>query len=46
MLPNLPQVVTEGEMLAELERILQHLMNRSFMTFLIKWKDHPEDEAS
>ena len=50
MLSDLPRVVPEGEMLAEPERILQvdlqHLMNRSFKRFLIKWKDYPEDEAS
>ena len=51
VLPYLPQVVIEGEILAEPERILQvslqHLMNRSFRRFLIKWsKDYPEDEAS
>jgi hypothetical protein len=50
VLPDLPQVVLEGEMLAEPERILQvdlqHLRNRSFRRFLIKWKIFPEDEAS
>jgi hypothetical protein len=50
VLPDLPQVAPEGEMLAEPERILQvdlqHLRNRSFRRFLIKWKDYPEDEAS
>ena len=48
--PELPQVVPEEEMLVEPERILQvdlqHLRNRSFRRFLIKWKDYPEDEAS
>lgn len=37
-------------MLIELKIILtvdlQHLKNRSFMRFLIKWNDYPEDEAS
>ena len=50
MLPDLPQVIPEGERLAEPERILQvdlqHLMNKSFRRFLIKWKDYPEDEVS
>jgi hypothetical protein len=50
VLLNLPQVAHEGEMLAEPERILQvdlqHLRNRSFRRFLIKWNDYPEDEAS
>ena len=40
VLPNLSQVVSEGEMLAEPERILhvdlQHLKNRSFKIFLVK----------
>ena len=50
VLLDLPQVVHKGEILAELERVLQidlqHLRNRSFRRFLIKWKDNPKDEAS
>ena len=50
VLPYLPQVAPEGEMLVERERILkvdlQHLMNRSFMRFFIEWKKYHEDEAS
>ena len=50
VLPDFPQVVHEGEMLVELEKILQvdlqYLRNRSFMRFLIKWKYYPKDEAS
>ena len=49
VLSDLPQVAPEGEMLAEPEKNLQvdlqHLMNRSFKTFLIEWKDYLEDEA-
>jgi hypothetical protein len=40
VLPDLPQAVLEGEILAEFERILQvdlqHLRNRSFKRFLIQ----------
>ena len=50
VLSDLPQVVHNGEMLTEPERILQvdlqYLKNRSFRRFLIKWKDYPEGEAS
>ena len=49
VLPNLPQVVPKGDMLTELERILQvdlqHLRIRSFKRFFIKWKNSLEDEA-
>jgi hypothetical protein len=47
---QLPNAAIEGELLAEPERILkvdtQHLRNRSFQRFLVKWKDYPEEEAS
>ena len=50
MLPELPKVAPEGNLLGEPEKILQvdtqHLRNRSFRRFLVKWKDYPEDEAS
>ena len=50
VLPGLPKAAPEGELLAEPERILkvdtQHLRNRSFQRFLVKWKDYPDDEAS
>ena len=45
-----PQVAHKGEMLVELERILQvdleHLRNRSFRRFIIKWNDNLDHEAS
>lgn len=50
VLPELPKVAPEGNLLGEPEKILQvdtqHLRNRSFRRFLVKWKDYPEDEAS
>ena len=50
VLPELLKAAPEGELLAEPERILkvdtQHLRNRSFSRFLVKWKDYLDDEAS
>jgi hypothetical protein len=50
VLSDLPNAAIEGELLVEPERTLkvdtQHLRNRSFRRFLVKWKDYPIEEAS
>ena len=50
ILPDLPKVDPEAELLAEPKKILkmdnQHLRNKTFRRFLVKCKDYPEEEAS
>ena len=50
ILPDLPKAAPEGELLAEPEKILkvenQHLRNKTFRRFYVKWKDYPKEEAS
>lgn len=50
VLPDLPKTAPEGELLAQPEKILkvenQHLRNKTFRRFYVKWKDYPEEEAS
>ena len=46
ILSNLPKVAPKEELLAEPEKILkienQHLRNKTFRRFYVKWKDYPE----
>ena len=50
VLPDLPKVAFEGELLANSEKILKienkYLRNKTFHRFYVKWKDCPEEEAS
>ena len=47
---DLPKATLEGELFAKLEKILkmenQHLRNKTFRRFYVKWKDYHEQEAS
>lgn len=50
ILPDLSKSAPQGELLAQLERILkvenQHQRNKTFRRFYVKWMDYPEEEAS
>jgi len=49
ILPDLPKDALEGELFAKPEKILkienQHLRNKTFCRFYVKWKDYLEEKA-